>query len=268
MERLMKLVTTGLLSVLAIASPAISLAQGTVDTPEFVTDRPDFTESSEVVGRGLVQVESGFTLEGDQNNRAITTPAILARIGLTSRVELRVGGEGFLRSWNSGQPGSAVSGGSDMEIGAKVKVLNFSNFQAGVIPAVSIPTNNPAFSSGAYDPSIKATWATTLPRDFDLSGNFNVSSPTDALGRFTQSAVSLSLGHELVGGWGGYWEAFSFTPMERGANTGWTLNSGVTRSVGRDMQIDIEAGRGVTADAPDWFFGFGFAIRRPFVPRR
>ena len=265
--RLMTPVRSGL-CLLALAYPAASFAQGTTDTPDFVTDRPDFTESSEVVGRGLVQVESGFVLEADQNSRAITTPAVLARIGLSRRMELRVGGEGFLRSWDRGQAGGAVFGGSDMEVGAKVRLLSFTHFAAAVIPAVSIPTNNPNFSSGAYDPTVKATWSTVLPRDFGLSGNVNVSRPTDAVGRFTQTAVSVSLGHDLAGGWGGYWEAFSFSPMERGADVGWTLNSGVTRSVGRDMQIDIEAGRGVTPDALDWFVGFGFAIRRPFVPRR
>lgn len=252
--------------LLVLALPTFATAQ-TLDSNELITDRPDFTESSEVVGRGMVQLESGFALEGDESNRAITTPTILARIGLTNRMELRVSGDGFMRTWDTARTG-AISGHSDFELGAKVKLLAFSNFAAAVIPMVSIPTNDPEYSTRGYDPMVKATWATTLPRDFDLSGNVNWASPSDVLGHFTQTAVSVSLGHELVGGWGAYWEGYAFTPMERNGGNGWTLNSGVTHGIGPNMQFDIEAGRGVTRAAPDWFFSFGFAIRRPFAPRR
>ena len=56
--------------------------------PELVTDRPDFTESSDVVGAGLVQFEMGTTFESegqaDARDRAMTFPLGLVRI----RVEL------------------------------------------------------------------------------------------------------------------------------------------------------------------------------------
>ena len=36
---------------------------GKADLPEMVTDRPDYTESTDVVGKGMVQMENGFTVE-------------------------------------------------------------------------------------------------------------------------------------------------------------------------------------------------------------
>ncbi len=240
--------------------------------PELVTDRPDFTESSEVVGHGVLQVETGFTFEsdraGDVSARSITTPAVLARIGVGRRFEVRLGGEGFLRGWTSAPGGTAVSGFSDVEVGAKVKLVDRAAFDVAVIPIVSVPTNDAHYSSGTYDSTVKLTWAAPLPRDFGLSGNLNVSSLSDELGRFAQQAVSVSLAHDLMGGWGGYWEAYAFTPMERGLGAGWTANTGVTRGIGQNMQFDVELGRGLTAVAPDWFFGVGFAVRSPIASRR
>jgi hypothetical protein len=246
------------------------LGTTTTEIPGLVTDRPDFTESSEVVGHRTVQVETGFTLEGDRSDgadsRSIATPALLVRIGVGSRFEFRLGGDGLLHGWTAGAERSGASGHSDVDVGAKLKVLGGGALDLAVIPIVSIPTHDDRYSSGTFDPTVKFTWATTLPREFGLSGNVNVSRPSDPQGRFTQQAISVSLAHDLSGGWGGYWEAYAFTPMERGLGAGWTLNTGVTRGLGDDMQLDVEVGRGVTSDAPDWFAGFGFVVRsRPRV---
>jgi hypothetical protein len=233
--------------------------------PELVTDRPDFTESSEVVGHGVLQVESGFTFESDRLGsvtwRSITTPSMLVRLGLGRRVELRFGGDGFLRGWTNIPSADAESGYSDVELGVKIKFLARERFDMSVIPIVSVPTRNTFYSSNSYDTTVKLTWAAALPRDFDLSGNVNVARLSD-LRRFTQSAVSVSVGHDLAAGWAGYWEAYGFMPMVPGAGAGWTLNTGVTRGIGNNMQFDVEVGRGVTTAAPDWFVGFGFAVRK------
>ncbi len=95
-----------------------------------------------------------------------------------------------------------------------------------------------------------------------MTGNVNVSSLTDETGRFTQKAFSASFGHDLVAGFGGFAEIYGFTPLERGSGTATTFDFGVSHEIGEGLQLDVEAGHGLTAAAPDWFFGFGFAIRR------
>ena len=78
----------------------------------------------------------------------------------------------------------------------------------------------------------------------------------------------MSLGHDLFGAWGGYIEGYGFSPMDRGAGSGWTLDGGVSRRIGANLQFDVEVGRGLTPDAADWSVGFGFAIREHLGPRR
>ena len=100
--------------------------------PELITDRPDFTESSEVVGKGVVQLESGFLFEKvDDSLRQVTLPELLVRIGIGDRVELRLASDGYVSQSITGLDGSRRRGGrADAEIGAKVKLVDAS--RAGV----------------------------------------------------------------------------------------------------------------------------------------
>jgi len=255
--------------LLLMSHPGLVQAQ---EPPELVTDRPDFTESSEVVERGAVQIETGFTLESnrsqDEELRGITVPAVLARIGLVHRVELRFGGDGYLRAWTTGPSSSSVSGYSDVEVGAKVKLWDGAAFDIAAIPILSIPTNDEDYSSGTYDAAVKLTWAADLPRSVGLSGNVNVARRGVESDRFSQGAVSVSLGHPLGGAWGAYWEGYAFTPTPYEPDAAWTVNGGATRALGPNMQFDVEVGRGVTRAAVDWFVGVGFVVRRnPSSPR-
>lgn len=234
---------------------------------ELITDRPDFTESSEVVGHGVVVLESGFTFEGDvsqgQRSRYIATPGMLVRIGVGTRAELRVSGDGFVTGWTVGRQGSSKRGYSDLEVGAKVKLLDRERLDVAMIPSVSIPTRDRYFSSQSYDPAVKLTWATAVSNHSTLAGNFNLSRLWDGERRYNAEAVSVSLGHDLSSTWGAYGEIFGLTALRGpGAPGGWTANGGVTRAIGRHVQLDVEAGRGLTPEAPDWFAAFGFAIRR------
>jgi hypothetical protein len=259
--------TTLVVGSVSLLAPQLCAAQ-TVDprtVPELVTDRPDFTESSEVVGRGVLQVETGMTLEeegeSDATTRALATPQVLVRIGLSRRVELRLGGDGFVsQSLRTPAGSERTSGYSDAEIGAKVKLVDASaaGFDVAVIPALSLPTGKAGFSSTGYDPSVKLTWARELPQGFGLSGNFNAASITVDGQREWERAVTLSLGHGFGESWGAYWEGYGFLAD---GSCDCTINTGVTRAFGPNAQFDVEVGRGVSGDAPSWFVGVGFAVR-------
>jgi hypothetical protein len=238
---------------------------------EMVTDRPDFTESSEVIPRGGFQFESGFNYEGDTRDGihkgSVTVPGALLRIGLGGRAELRIGGGGFL---SEAAEGLRISGYSDLELGVKIRLLDQAKagVDVAVIEMISLPFGAAGFTSGHLDPTLKVTWARRLPMGWAATGNVNFASISDDAGRFTQRAISASFGHDLPSGWGGFVELYGFTPMEGAERTGVTLDWGVARPVGRGLQFDIELGRGFTAPAPDWFVGFGFAVRgRLTAPR-
>ena len=252
---------------LAAGTPAYAQAPVVPDVPEIVTDRPDFTESSEIIPLGWLQLESGASLEGDASTRAFTAPSALFRLGLGHRTEFRFGAEGLVAE-STGH--LRRSGGSDLEIGAKVRLLDAdrAGIDLALLPMVSLPTGADHLTSGGVDPTLKITWARQLPSGFGLTGNVNLASLTEDGQRFHQEAISFSLGHDLFKGWGGYAEAYGFSKMSAADGAGITINGGVSRLLGRRTQIDIEAGRGVTSAAPDWFVGVGFAVIAPSGMRR
>src|SRR5688572_32137659 len=67
------------------ALPASGITQESL-----VTDRPDFTESASVPGGGRIQIEGGWTVEGDGDARAHSLGEILVRIGVGERFEARI----------------------------------------------------------------------------------------------------------------------------------------------------------------------------------
>lgn len=255
----------------------LMLAQGAAaqtDVGELVTDRPDFTESSKVVGRGIVQLESGTMFEfdgaGDERSRTVTAPLALMRLGVSDRVELRLSSDGGVFSaLGQGAGRATTSGGADIELGAKVVLFERaeSGFAMGLIPMLSLPTGSAAMTSGTYDPAVKVTWAKSLQRGFELSGNVNLSGLRDRVGRYAEHAYSVSVGHDLMGSWAMYAEGFGFVTPGRDLGQAWTMNAGVTHPLGNNFQFDVEAGRGVTAAAPDWFLGMGMAVRTSALRR-
>lgn len=268
--------------VLTAAVCALSLLPSTVSAqsaegrlPELVTDRPDFTESSMVVGPGLVQFEMGTAFESDgqagDRNRSFTMPLALMRLGVSRRLEIRLSSDGYvLDSVGAGFNRTSTKGQADMEVGAKyvLREVGQGGMAFAVIPMLSLPTGADGFTSGTMDPTVKFTWSTDLPKDIALSGNYNVSRLGDDLGRYTEHAVSLSVGHDLVAGWGGYWEVYGFKPVGRRDSNAWTANAGVTHLIGGNAQVDVEAGRGLTAAAPDWFVAAGLSIRTSALRRQ
>jgi hypothetical protein len=227
-----------------------------------VIERPDFTESTEVVGKGVIQFENGLTVERDHGTNNVTAGETLVRVGISKRVELRFGGDGFLAQGNPGIP--SVYGYSDVELAAKFTVFRQGSHTPAVslIPMLSVPAGSKEFSSGSYDPTLKVAMARELRRGFSLSGNLNFSSLGSEDGRFLQTAISASLEHELGHGFGAYGEVFGLTALEKGGSAAWIANTGVCRLIGKDAQVDVRVGKRLTTAGPDLFWGVGIAIRQ------
>jgi len=243
-----------------------AVAAQTRTPPEIEPDRPGLGESSGVVGRGVWELESGVSVErdGDATDgvRALSAPMALVRLGLSDRLELRMGADGFVSSKPVAAGASRTSGLSDLELGVKYVLADQAQLgvDLAVIPLVSLPVGSHDVSSGDCDPTVKLAWARQLPRGFDLSGNVNVNSTTDGE-RFTSREVMVSLAHGLPGGWSGFWEAYGASALARGGSAAWLVDTGVTHLWGANAQFDVSVGRGLNAAAPNWFVAMGVSMR-------
>ena len=253
-------------SLLLLSLSLVAYSQETPASPkigELVTDRPDFTESAEVVPKGWLQWESGFQFDRAGDSRGYTFGAPLLRFGITKKFELRLATDGVVGQRDAVDP--IHRGMADSSIGFKYKFKDESKWlpSFSVIPAVSLPTGHSAFTSSKADPGVKFALGKDVPFGFSVSSNINYNSLTDGIGRYNQSAVTLSVGHGFGERFAGYWELYSFNCDERSSGRMTVFQTGVTTAVGQNTQLDVSVGRRLTSVGPDWLVSFGWATRHP-----
>ena len=105
-----------------------------------VSDRPDFTEASTTVGRGVAQVEMGYTYTYDNTDGVRTKshsfPEMLWRVGAFAewfelRLAFNVGSEDVAIS---GQPDTSTTGAEDLYLGFKIGLTS----QEGILPEMAL----------------------------------------------------------------------------------------------------------------------------------
>lgn len=251
---------------------AATTQQNKTELSALVTDRPDFTESAEVVGRAVFQMESGFTfdkftLEGERS-RSISGPYPLLRLGLSRRVELRFAGDGY--SWqrtSSLTEDERANGRSDYSAGGKVKLFDQTRAlpDFAVIAAVTLPKGHPHFRAAGYDTEFKFCFAKDAPLGFTVSSNVNLAPVKDAAGHYISRAFSISAGHAMWRNLSMYIETYNVT-IDRNLGTSTILNGGLTHPIGKGVQVDVLTGHSVAGRQVGWFVGVGLSIRQPLIP--
>lgn len=260
---LLPLLGTSALSQATAPPPASQAAEDRQAVSELVTDRPDFTESTEIAPRGWIQWESGFAFGRVGGDRSALYGAPLWRIGLARRLELRIGSDGYTVERPSG--GDRRVGLADSSLGFKYKVFQEHRFTPAlsIIPAVTMPTGNSVLTSHGRDPGIKFALAKDLPLGFSASSNANWASLTDDRGRYPQRSYSLSMGHGVANHFSAYGEVYKFSCDGRGDAPFVMVQGGLTYSLGNHTQMDISLARRATRAGPDQIVSFGFATRSP-----
>jgi hypothetical protein len=215
-----------------------------------VSDRPDFTESTETVKSGEVQLEGGHTFQRITAVKTNTTGELLLRLGVASRAELRIEPGSYTKI---SFPGGDVSGREDGALGMKLGLHQPSDDKPSIVPAVSlvlmssVPTGTARFRQTRMQPEAKLATSWTLTDRIGLGTNFNVSRPRDENGRYTVFEASASFGFEL-------------TPKVGVGRTKYA-NTGLTFGLTPDFQLDVRGGVGLNRTDPDYFLGAGLVRR-------
>ncbi|NOX59381.1 MAG: transporter [Planctomycetes bacterium] len=253
-----------------------NLTQASIDD-NLVTDRPDFTESTEAIPVNRFQLEMGYTFtydrEGDRRTRDHTAPELLLRMGVVENFELRFGWTGYsmtetLSTQRNSERRRVTSeewnqGANDFELGFKLKIAEQSGLRPAlaILGAATFPTGSANISAGDVEPLLGLLWAYDLSDDIALAGQFIVGTPVEDGRRFVQSAASLSLGASLTERLGTYVEYFGTYPNTLDGDSAHSINGGFTYLVNNNLQIDIRAGFGLNDAADDFFTGAGLAWR-------
>lgn len=235
----------------------------TVPDP-IVTDRPDFTESTEVVPLRRSQLEGGVSYSRAGSESGYALGEFLLRVATGPRAEFRLG----LNSYALARaPTGNTAGLEDLSVGMKVKLADgsptFGLRQPAIalILATSLPTGATAYREKNLQPEAKLCLAWGLSERLQMSSNLNYAYASQGGARFGQFSATLSFGYGLSERVACYAEYFGFVPGERdGANQNF-LNGGFTYLVTPDYQLDARAGLGMNSTRPDGFFGLGASRR-------
>jgi hypothetical protein len=266
MIRAMKFLPTFLLAALGCAAvPAFA-------DEAISTDRPDFVESSDVVGAGRWQIETGLGTtrdrDGSVRSRAWNTGTLL-RFGTSETTELRLETDGFAHVRATDEATGAMaeaSGMSDVSIGVKWHVHE-GQAQTGSpstawLLHVDLPTGSKALRGHGARPSLRAVAEWELPDDFSLGVMPGVASDTDDRGhRFGAGILAVTFGKDI-----GPVHAFAELAGQQiasSANGGSTVtfDFGAAWRLAPDFQLDVSVQRGLTSAAPDLQAGIGFSVR-------
>ena len=229
-----------------------------------ITDRPDFTESAFVVGRGTVQLEGGATYAEFGNESATTLPELLVRWGIARTVELR-----FLTptyAWIDG-PNGSDSGFLSTALGAKIALNDgdgdgfWGKTGAGILVATTVPTGNSAVASSAWQPSATLSLAWDLSKAIGLGVNIGWARPEDDGQRFNSFYGSVAAGFGIAKNTSVFTELIFFDrESDRGPSTT-TFQAGLTYLINPDLQLDIRAARRLSSEGADIVIGLGASAR-------
>lgn len=227
-----------------------------------VTDRPDATESSSVVGPNTIQLETGMSYAEDDSEVSREFFGTLLRYGLGERLEARFVWGGFFDMDTPGPDGIG-----DAEVGFKyfIRPEKGSAPETALIVHTTIPLGKEGLTTGAYDPSFLLSFSHSLSESSFLGYNVGASQETSSQARGERTTLasldySVVYGFDLTASTGAYLEIFGSQGLSA-VEDPIHLDGGFTFLLDEDTQFDLFAGVGLNEEAADWLVGLGFSKR-------
>jgi outer membrane putative beta-barrel porin/alpha-amylase len=236
-----------------------------LDEP-IVTDRPDFTEASVTVGRGVFQIESGYTYSFDNDGTQTighSYPETLFRLGMFAEwFEWRL-------AWNYAHEiveGVERDGAEDLYLGFKLALTPQEGIlpEMALVPQMTVPTGGRSFRADEAMPGVNWLYGWDINDWLGTGGSTQFNrTPDDATGEaYTQWAQSWTVNYGLTDRLGAYTEYFGFYPHSADtARVEHYIDGGFTYLFSDDIQWDIRGGVGLNASADDYFVGTGLSLR-------
>lgn len=240
-----------------------------LDEP-LASDRPDFTEASCTVGRGVVQLEMGYTYthdaDGTSSHSEHSIPEMLWRIGMLAEwFEFRIAyNHSNNTSRTTGLPVLNTSDSGSLYLGAKLGLTPQQGIfpEMALVPQMTVPTSDDDFTADRVLPGVNWLYGWDINEYFSLAGSTQGNIALDDAETYYETAQSVTIGYTLTEKLGGYTEWYGIFPS--GAVTvlpEYYFNGGFIYRFSNNFQYDIRAGVGLNDNSADYFIGSGFVTR-------
>jgi hypothetical protein len=225
-------------------------------------DRPGLADTSTVVGKGWLQLETGLQWESRTGETSFYIPTLF-RIGVSNRAELRLEGNTITSVHPEGQ--TAVSGLAPFSLGFEFAALEPNGrHQPGIGMIARLV---PAWGSGEFRAS-RVTGDVRLALDWDfapdwsLNPNAGIGWYESADGRFAAALAALTLSYSPKPRANMFIDVGIQQPEVGGGTASAIVDGGVAFFLGSNWQFDISTGARVHGETgPRPFIAVGFAVR-------
>jgi hypothetical protein len=239
-----------------------------------ITDRPHVSEATATVGRGRVQLETGYTFFLDRDAGNVITrhswPEPLLRWGVFADwLELRLA-TNYLVETDSSANGTRLrrSGGDDMLIAAKVAIAKQRGFLPDftIFPQLKVPTGGNDFSSNTVLPGVNlaTSWAITPLIELECNTVFNRKRLDDGVSLYTEQIQTINFEYDLSERWLGFTEFLFFQPWSHPPTVAAEnyFHTGIQYFITPDLQLDLHSAVGLNRAAENLAFtGCGLSVR-------
>ncbi|MDB9960787.1 transporter [Oceanihabitans sp.] len=230
-----------------------------------ITDRPDATEASSTVGKGVFQIETGAIYAsfnaGITKTEHYTLNTTLLRFGVLDNLELRLGWdfvEGVTKI-NGNKRDNITSGFSPLLIGVKIDITEEKKgwpeiaLIGHIFPVFGASEDYRPESTGVdFRFSLSHTLSEKSSLGYNIGAEWGNDSPE------ASAVYTLAYGFSISNKFGIYAELYGDLPEDNRANHYWDV--GLTYLASPDLQFDINTGTSIT-QGQDILVGLGLSYR-------
>ncbi|BDT58485.1 hypothetical protein MasN3_19790 [Massilia varians] len=254
----------------AILTAAVALCAASAQAQDKIeSDRPDFVESSKVVGKGRFQFEAGLLVERERNagtrERTLSTPTLL-RFGIADTLELRVETDGRMNRHSTEEGRRTTAAGyGDTALGLSWHVLDGGEGRPSMAVLVSaeFDSGSRAFRGDGVRPALRVVGEWELSKEMTLGVMPGIGVERDEGGRYRYGMLGVALEKEFGQRWSGFAEvALPHIARSRHGGTEASFDIGAAYLLSKDVQLDAMLSRGLNSRTPDVAFTVGLSIRR------
>jgi hypothetical protein len=250
---------------------ALPLLAHADDKDQIVTDRPDFVESSNVVGAGRFQIETSFALDRNKadgvRERTYSTPTLL-RFGLSDTIEARIETDGRMRQVSDDLATGkrqTDNGYADVSLGVKWHLADEQGMRPsmGVLAHVDLDSGSGAFRAPGTGGSLRLAAEWELPNDFGLGIMPGIAWQRKDNGeRYTSGIFGIVLGKDLNERSRIFIE-YAAPQIASGRNGGSlsAFDFGGSYLLTDSVQVDTALSRGLNRNTPDWSWTVGLSVK-------
>lgn len=219
------------------------------------TDRPDTTNSSEVVPRGSLQLENGVNIADWSDGTRLDGTNSRLRLGVADCAEILVD----IPDYSFSPRDAGTRGFNGIAPAAKLELQGLpEGLQASVVVGTGLPTGASSNGGDTTRPYLQIPWSQEIGDGFGIHGMLT---ETWIPGQRSDSLFeeTLSLEREFGESLDAFIEYVGDYPQHQTASQ--ILNFGGAWRFTRLQQVDFHAGFGFTSAAPRSYLGLGYSLR-------